>query len=69
MHILAGLLLFFGKQHFDFFAQLSTPLLSSYFYVCQQLLLFVLPMMKLSKSKAVAAFFPNSPLSSPLFCR
>jgi hypothetical protein len=59
----------------DFFAQLSTPLLSSspvlsyYFYVWRQLLLFVLPMMKLSKAKAAAAFFPNSPLSSSLFYR
>jgi hypothetical protein len=51
-------------------AAASCPtLLSSYFYVWQQLLLFVLPMMKLSKAKAVAAFFPNSPLSPPLFCR
>jgi hypothetical protein len=48
---------------------LSSPLLSFYFYVCQQLLLFVLPMMKLSKAKVATAFFPNSPLSSPLFCR
>jgi hypothetical protein len=51
---------------------LSSPLLSSYFYyVWQQFLLFVLPMMKLTKAKAAAALFPlSSPLlSSLLFCR
>jgi hypothetical protein len=43
---------------------LSSPLLFSYFYVWQQLLLFVLPMMKLSKARAAAAFFQLSPLLS-----
>jgi hypothetical protein len=44
----------------------AVALLSSYFYVCQQLYPFILPMKKLSKANAAAAFFPTLP--SPFIC-